>query len=152
MKTVAESRVLRALTHRLDALRPETPNRWGTLSAPEMLCHLGDSAEMVLGIRPRVGPVRSRTRRVVKWIGLWTPLRWPHGWRTNPAHDPRLAGTRPSVFTTDRQRVISAMAGIAGATPAALEPAHGVFGRMSVRDWQRYTYKHTDHHLRQFGL
>jgi hypothetical protein len=30
--------------------------------------------------------------------------------------------------------------------------AHRVFGLMTVADWQRWAYKHADHHLRQFGL
>ncbi len=53
---------------------------------------------------------------------------------------------------TDRQRLLAAMHGIAALTTEAVEPAHGFFGTMSVRDWQRWMYKHTDHHLRQFGL
>ena len=43
------------------------------------------------------------------------------------------------------------MEGIATAR-SDLEPAHGFFGTMSVADWQRWAYKHTDHHLRQFGV
>jgi len=30
--------------------------------------------------------------------------------------------------------------------------AHPIFGRMSLWEWQRWGYLHTDHHLRQFGL
>jgi hypothetical protein len=30
--------------------------------------------------------------------------------------------------------------------------ASGHFGAMIPRDWQRWGYRHTDHHLRQFGL
>ena len=41
---------------------------------------------------------------------------------------------------------------VADAAPGALTPAHGFFGRMSTADWQRWAYKHTNHHLRQFGL
>jgi hypothetical protein len=26
------------------------------------------------------------------------------------------------------------------------------FGAMLPKDWQRWGYRHTDHHLRQFGL
>jgi hypothetical protein len=33
-----------------------------------------------------------------------------------------------------------------------MEAAHGVFGRMTLEDWQRWAYKHADHHLRQFGV
>jgi len=117
-----------------------------------MLCHLGDAAEMVLRIRPRDRPVPLRARRIVKSLGLSTSIRWPHGWQTNPQHDPRRAGTKPSDFVRDRHRAIAALHGIAATRADMLEPAHGYFGTMSVSDWQRWAYKHTDHHLRQFGL
>jgi len=41
---------------------------------------------------------------------------------------------------------------IAAAPAEALEPVHGFFGTMSLADWHRWAYKHTDHHLRQLGL
>ena len=152
MKTVEDAAVLQSLTERLRALRPDRQRRWGTLTAHEMLCHLGDAAEMVLRIRPRDRPVPLRRRYVVRWVGLWTPIRWPHGWKTNPQHDPRVAGTRPTEFQADLQRALDGMHGIATARADAVEPAHGFFGTMTIRDWQRWAYKHTDHHLRQFGL
>jgi hypothetical protein len=67
-------------------------------------------------------------------------------------HDPKADGTRPSVFDADLERAIAGLEGIAAASATALEPVHGVFGTMSVRDWQRWAYRHTDHHLRQFGV
>jgi len=30
-------------------------------------------------------------------------------------------------------------------------PVHPLPGRLSYREWGVATYKHTDHHLRQFG-
>lgn len=152
LNTVAHPDALDSLKRRLAALEPETPRRWGTLSAHEMLCHLGDAFEMALRIRPRKRPVPVRMRRVLKGLGLWTPIRWPHGWPTNPHHNPRADGTRPSEFDADRARLIAALEHLASPDAPSLEPAHGLFGRMSAADWQRWAYKHTDHHLRQFGL
>ena len=122
------------------------------MTAHEMLCHLGDAFAMVLGTRPRVRPVRMRRRPIMKALGLWTPIRWPRGWQTNPMHDPRLEGTRPTEFARDLRRVIRSVEQLGAADSDGLEPAHGFFGVMTLRDWQRWAYKHTDHHLRQFGV
>jgi hypothetical protein len=116
-----------------------------------MMCHLGDATAMVLGDRPRTVPIAPRHRALVKALMLWSPLRWPHGVPTNPRHDPRRDGTRPSAFVRDRDRAVDGLRRLA-APPGPLEPAHGIFGAMSARDWQRWAYKHTDHHLRQFGV
>lgn len=152
MKTVADPDVVQSLKGRLAALTPDSPRRWGTLTAHEMLCHLGDAEEMALRMRPRNRPVPVRRRPILKWLGLWTPMRWPRGWRTNPHQDPRVEGTRPSSFAADRNRAASGLDMLAAPGSHPLETAHGLFGRMSTTDWQRWAYKHADHHLRQFGV
>jgi hypothetical protein len=151
MKTVADPVVVRSLIERLNALKADSGRRWGTLTPHEMLCHLGDAAAMVLGDRPRTKPVAMRRRMLVKWLFLWLPVPWPHGVPTNPLHDPRAEGTKPSDFASDLARALLGIERI-GASEASLEPVHGIFGIMSVSDWQRWAYRHTDYHLRQFGL
>lgn len=54
-----------------------------------------------------IGPVRAPGRPIVKWLALWSPLRWPHGWPTNPLHNPRETGTRPSQFMKDPTRIVT---------------------------------------------
>jgi len=152
-RTIADSVVLRDLGARLSQLTPDTRRRWGTLTAHEVLCHLGDATAMVLRDRPRVVPVDGRARPLRKGLGLWSPLRWPHGLRTSPHYNPHTLGSRPADFARDLARVIDGLDRLAAApADAPLEPAHGFFGAMSARDWQRWAWKHTEHHLRQFGL
>ena len=148
---MADPQVLGALIARLRALQPESRRRWGTLTPHEMLCHLGDATAMVLRTRPRDQPATVRQRRVLKCLALWTPIRWPHGWPTNPLHDPRARGTQPSAFAKDLERAVAGLNGVATSAADMLEPVHGFFGTMSLADWRRWAYKHTDHHLRQFG-
>src|SRR5262245_55471689 len=136
MKTVADPFVRSVLIARLSAVRADSTRRWGTLTPHEMLCHLGDATARVLGTRPRPEPIRVPAQPIVKCLALWTPVRWPHGWPTNPSHDPKRAGTRPSVFEMDRARAIAGIEDLAAASAGSLEPVHGVFGTMSVRDWQ----------------
>ena len=152
MRTIARSADLEALLERLGRLTPDSGRRWGTMTPSEMLCHLGDAAEMALRIRPRQKPFPARGRPIVKLFGLWTPVRWPHGWPTNASQDPRRSGTRPSQFAADLQRVMNATRALAASDGTSLEPVHGLFGTMTLADWHRWAWKHTDHHLRQFGL
>lgn len=152
MRTIADPAVRNDLVTRLSRLTPDTPRRWGLLTAHEMLCHLGDATAMVLRDRPRVVPVDARRRPLRKGLGLWSPLRWPHGLRTSPHHNPHALGSRPSDFARDLARLVDGLERLAMAsTDGPLEPAHGFFGAMSIRDWQRWAWKHTEHHLRQFG-
>jgi hypothetical protein len=152
MKTVADAEVLCSLKQRLEALQPGSQRLWGTLTPHELLCHLGDATEMVIGVRPRTCPVTQRSRPLLKWIALWSAMPWPRGRPTNPMHDPRAEGTRPSAFPHDLARLFAGLDALASATDGSLEPAHGFFGKMSTKDWQRWAYRHTDYHLRQFGL
>src|SRR5262245_25199191 len=109
MRTVADPSVLGSLVARLRGLRPEARRRWGTLTPHEMLGHLADATDMVLRTRPRPRPLAGRGRSVVKLLVLWSPLRWPHGWPSNPMLDPKAGGTRPSVFARDLARVVAGL-------------------------------------------
>jgi hypothetical protein len=66
--------------------------------------------------------------------------------------DPRRDGSRPAAFELDRERAVAGLRALASATAEVLPASHGHFGAMHRRDWQRWGYRHTDHHLRQFGL
>ena len=79
MRTVRDSAVLTQLVARLEALRPDTARRWGTMTPGEMLCHLGDATASVLG---RPASAGAKSRPILKWIALRSPLPWPHGLKT----------------------------------------------------------------------
>lgn len=149
MATQPSEKHLGRIENRLRALRPDSVRRWGSLSPAEMLCHLGDAAASVLA---RPGGESAPQRPLRKWVALRSPLPWPRGARTPPHIDPHVGGTRPGDFEQDRRRAIDGLRAIATATPGALPKAHGLFGAMSANDWRRWACRHTDHHLRQFGL
>ena len=71
MKTVSDPAKLEQLVARLNALAPDTPRRWGTLTVGEMLCHLADATASVMD--PASSEV-DRQRPIIKWIALSSPL------------------------------------------------------------------------------
>jgi len=151
MKSVEQPAVLAGLTARFRHLRPESLPRWGTMASSEMLCHLADAASSVLGQRPRTAQPPHGARLLVKWLALYSPLPWPKGVPT-PSHvNPRAGGSRPGDFQEDLARAVEGVHALAAAPPEAFVRDHAIFGRMTARDWRRWAYLHTDHHLRQFG-
>lgn len=156
MSTISKPAELEQLIRRLGELRPDTSRKWGTMTAAEMLCHLGDATASVLkrgaGESEDASREPARNRPVLKWIALRSPLPWPQGLKTPAAVDPHAEGTKPGDFEVDRQRAIEGLRLFAQAPAADLAESHGAFGRMTRDDWHRWAYRHTDHHLRQFGL
>lgn len=149
MPSVSDPAVLSRLESRLKSLRADTPRRWGSLSPAEVLCHLGDATESVLA---RPGGDAGPHRRLRRWVALRSPLPWPRGARTPDRVNPRVAGTRPTDFETDKARAVAGLRRLAAADPGELPAGHALFGAMRAEDWRRWAWRHTDHHLRQFGL
>jgi hypothetical protein len=149
MKTIADPAVLAALSARLARLTSTQPRVWGTMSPHQMVVHLADAADAVLKRRAFVTPAR-RPRRVLKWAALYLPMPWPHGVRAGA--NPASRSVHGETFDADRLRATTTLAEMAAAPDTGLAPAHPLFGPMTPRDWLRWAFLHTDHHLRQFGL
>lgn len=149
MSTVAKPEVLAVLVERLSRLRPESERRWGSLTPAEVLCHLADACQSVLD---RPGGEPGPRKRIFKWVALYSPMPWPKGAKTLAKVDPRQDGTRPGDFAADRERAITLLRAIAAGNETTLPRSHFNFGFMTVPDWHRWAFCHTDHHLRQFGL
>ncbi len=152
MKTLARRADLEALLRRTRLVRLDHPARWGRMSAAQMICHLADAFRMALGDKPVQGVATLPTRSVVKWLALYQPWPWPPGFATRPEIDQAVGGTRPTMFTRDADEVESLMRRVAEAPRDFAWPPHPVFGPLTWAEWQRWGYRHTDHHLRQFGV
>ena len=54
---------------------------------------------------------------------------------------------------SQRRRLIGLIDAFSAAGPAgATEHPHSFFGRLTPEEWGVLSYKHIDHHLRQFGV
>lgn len=152
MKTLRDARHKQEILVRLAAVRPDTPRRWGKMDASQMICHLRDCFLGILGDRPMQLPAHRGLWPAMKWFVLYVPVKWPQGVPTRPEFDQQLGGTPPLAFEADMRALLAAIDKFAQHADAAPFQPHPMFGRMSERDWMRWGYLHTDHHLRQFGL
>jgi Protein of unknown function (DUF1569) len=149
-RSLADAATVDELLTRLGRLSPDSSRQWGTMSAHEMVCHLGDSFLAMLGDRPASAKETWLSRTVVKWIALHTSLPWPRGVPTRPEVDQKVGGTRPVEFARDRQKTVDLLRRFV--QPETRCSGHPIFGVLTREECLIWGYRHLDHHLRQFGV
>jgi len=112
-----------------------------------MLQHLRLSASMALGELPVVS-VNKRPFQMfpLKHLLLYV-LPFPKGAPTAAELKPSLAGS----LEEERRALLELLERIGTGPHEGEAPAHPLFGPMTWREWGVVTYKHSDHHLKQFG-
>ncbi len=152
MKTLANAADKQDTLVRVAKVRPDLLARWGRMSAHQMICHLSDSFQAVMG-KKYVSPATGLLQRsVVKWVALYAPIPWPKGVPTRPEMDQYVGGTAPSEFASDKRTLVSLIERFSNPERNFELSAHPIFGKMPDPAWLRWGYLHTDHHLRQFGV
>jgi hypothetical protein len=117
------------------------------MDAKAMLTHLKLSALMALGELPVVNKGKRAFQVFpIKHLILYV------------APFPKGAPTAPELLVSDsapvdaiRDELLTLVERIGAGPRKGYGPDHPLFGRLSFREWGVATYKHTDHHLRQFG-
>ena len=149
IKTLLEVHEVSEMRKRLAAVTPDDAQRWGTMSAGEMVCHVRGAFRIALA-RFGLEPVPQRMPpRLMKVLALWMPVQWPHSSPTVAGLEQGGALVVPGGFAADHAEMMEVFDDFVAARQN--RTAHPMFGDMSPRDWMRWGYLHTDHHLRQFG-
>jgi hypothetical protein len=135
----------------LEQLRPETAARWGGMRPQEMVEHLVWAFELSTG-RARVVCQMTETQIARARAFLASDRPMPRGFQ-NPT---LLGGLPPLRYPSLREAMMALDREIQSFLRQPREPdpscMHPVFGAIGIPDWQRMHYKHTYHHLQQFGL
>ena len=136
-----------AICERINSVTSASVARWGHMDANAMLNHLRQSALMALGELP----VACKNKRLfqvfpIKHLILYV-VPFPKGAPTAP----ELLVSDAAAVESLRSELVSLVERIGSGPRDGYGPVHPLFGRLSFREWGVATYKHTDHHLRQFG-
>lgn len=152
MKTFDQPEVATEIMRRLTKLEPNSPRKWGKMTAHQAICHLTDSLEGIIGKRNMSYPPSPKFQQaIMRWGSLYLPIPWPKGIKTAIELDQQQQGTSPTEFARDKAKLLGVCQDIAAHRTQWIE-AHPILGKMTEREWQRFEYLHFDHHLRQFGV
>lgn len=144
MKSVREAPARKEILARMARLEPGTKPKWGKMTAAQMVGHVARPMSGAMGelhVAAKPGPLRNR---IIRYLVIYV-LPWPRGAPTLPEYIDAGDG--------DFARNVKALGALLERFAAAqtLLP-HPAFGALSPKDWGRLTYRHLDHHLKQFGL
>lgn len=135
-----------SLLARIRQVGGDSRARWGKMNAQQMLAHLTESLRMGTGeISPKPRKLPIRYFPLKQLIIYWLPF-------------PKGAPTAPELLPVDERTLDHSKTELA----RLLEefgrrrdqtkwPEHPAFGKLTRRGWGVLTYRHFDHHLRQFG-
>ena len=136
-----------AISDRLRSLQASSTRRWGSMDVVGMLRHLQLSARMALGELE----VPSANKRVFQIFPLKHLIIYVFPFPTGAPSAPELKPDVAESLDEEREAVLELLERIGKGPRDGAGPAHPLFGPLTRREWGVATYKHTDHHLKQFG-
>ena len=147
MRSILNESDRAVISSRMRSLSASSTARWGRMSVTGMLEHLRLSARMAVG-ELTVASANKRAFQVfpLKHLILYV-FPFPRGAPTASELYPGEAAS----FEEERQAVLALLDRIGTGPREGAGPAHPLFGPLSWREWGAATYKHVDHHLKQFG-
>ena len=151
MPNLYEPATVEEVKNRIARLTAESERLWGTMSVAQMMAHCAASLEIPVGDRPP-----SREKFVLRLLGrIIKPLVLGNDkpMRRNSPTSKNLVVPDERDFGAERERLSALIDRFAAAGPQRCTTApHSFFGPLTPTEWGELTYKHLDHHLRQFGV
>ena len=134
---------------RIGKLNPSLKPRWGKMKVEQMLAHLYLALQVNFGkIELKRGLLGIFFRGISRRILL--------GEKPFPKHlptDKKLLAKEVSGFLAEKQKVENTVKMYIEKGPEGLSKnPHNILGKISPEESAYISYKHLDHHLRQFGV
>jgi len=148
MKTLLEHAGMQDILSRLDNLHPSATRQWGKMDVAQMMAHCSATMDMASG---RLNPPRALIGRLIGW--MFKPIYTnDKPFSRNSPTDDRLRVVDARDFARERENLKAKIRTFhqAGEAGCSRHP-HPFFGALTPPEWGRGSYKHLDHHLRQFG-
>ncbi len=143
-----EKETISKLLDRVAKLTPETQRLWGKMSVDQMLAHLAETLEVALGHK------HIKRGFLSYWLGpmVKTVFLNPRPLAKSAPTSKEFIIAEARDFEMEKQRTEKLLQEFQAKGPSGVtKDAHAFFGRLIPDQWARGMFKHTDHHLRQFG-
>lgn len=147
IKNLYDANVKQEIINRINKLSPDSQRLWGKMDVAQMLAHLQKQIEVAYGTRIVKGNLLMKLMVPLFKKSLYNEKPWKNGLPTEKTF---ITTGESKDFETEKNKLLGMVEKF---TEAAIrDTPHPVFGKMTMEQWSHATWKHIDHHLRQFGV
>ena len=146
IKNMFDPAVRQDIIERINKLTPATQRQWGKMDVAQMLAHVQ------LPISCAYGTHQVKGSFILKLLGplfkgvLYNEKPYKQGLPT----DPTYIIVDAKNFETEKQTLLDLVKKFSPETVVLSN--HPIWGKMTSEQWGKSTWKHLDHHLKQFGV
>lgn len=146
MQTIFDTNSVMELLGRINSLQATDQAQWGKMDAYQMMKHCTLSEEMFQGKKMYK---RLFIGRLFGSMALKGILKNENSMKRNQPTHPEMKIMGTGNFEAERTKWIALLQAYKSFSNSGF--IHPFFGKMTREEIGHYVYKHTDHHLRQFG-
>ena len=146
VKNMFDPAVKQDIIDRINNLTPQTQRLWGKMDVGQMLAHVQ------LPISCAYGTHQVKGSFLLKLLGpLFKGVLYNEKpYKQSLPTDPTYIVVDSKNFEAEKQTLLDLVKKFSSESVVLLN--HPVWGKMTKEQWSKATWKHLDHHLKQFGV
>lgn len=147
IKNLFDSGVKQQIIERINKLTPETQQKWGKMNVGQMLAHVQVPMDVALGNAIVKGNWLMKLILPLFKKVLYNEKPWKESLPTDKTF---IMTGQQKEFETEKMNLLEKINLYSETT--MINDKHPVFGKLTKEQWSKATWKHLDHHLKQFGV
>ena len=146
IRNLLDEEIKQDIIRRINKLTPATQRRWGIMEVAQMLAHLQAQFAVAFGTDKLKGNffIRLFAPLLKRMLYSETPF------KKNLATDKTFKISDHREFQKEKQQLLEMIESFSHET--IRKDPHPYFGKLTHDQWGMSSWKHMDHHLRQFGV
>ena len=147
IKNLFDPVVKQEITDRINILTATTQHQWGKMDVAQMLAHVQIPMGVALGTNSVKGNWLMKLILPLFKKNLYDEKPWKQGLPTDQSF---IMTGQSKDFEKEKNQLLDKINAFSESN--MINEKHPVFGKLTKEQWSKATWKHIDHHLKQFGV
>ena len=147
IKNLFDAAVKQEIAERISKLTVSTQHQWGKMDVAQMLAHVQIPMEVAFGTTTVKGNWLMKLILPLFKKALYDEKPWKQGLPTDKTF---IMTGQSKDFEKEKNQLLDKINHFSESN--MINEKHPVFGKLTKEQWSKATWKHIDHHLKQFGV